>query len=45
MILGIRLSVYPWGRPLVYADLEPIAVVPMESSHEADRWMSAWRPR
>lgn len=30
VILGIRLSVYPWGRPLVYADLEPIAVVPME---------------
>jgi hypothetical protein len=32
VILGIRLSVYPWGRPLVYADLEPIAVVPMESA-------------
>lgn len=32
VILGIRLSDYPWGRPLVYADLEPIAVVPMESA-------------
>lgn len=32
VILGIRLSVYPWGRPLVYEDLEPIAVVPMESA-------------
>ncbi len=32
VILGIRLSVYPWGRALVYADLEPIAVVPMESA-------------
>jgi len=32
VILGTRLSVYPWGRPLVYADLEPIAVVPMESA-------------
>jgi hypothetical protein len=32
VILGIRLSVYPWGRPLGYADLDPIAVVPMEIS-------------
>ena len=32
VILGIRLSVYPWGRPLGYADLDPIALVPMENS-------------
>ena len=32
VILGIRLSDYPWGRPLVYADMELIAVVPMESA-------------
>jgi hypothetical protein len=32
VILGIQLSVYPWGRPLTYGDLEPIAVVPMQKA-------------
>ena len=32
VILGIRLSELPEGRPLVHRDLEPIALVPMKSS-------------
>jgi hypothetical protein len=32
VILGIRLSDFPEGRPLVHQDLEPIALVPMEIS-------------
>ena len=32
VILGIRLSELPEGRPLCHRDLEPIALVPMISS-------------
>jgi len=32
VILGIRLSEFPEGRPLCHQDLEPIALVPMKSS-------------
>ena len=32
VILGIRLSDLPEGRPLVHQDMEPIALVPMKSS-------------
>jgi hypothetical protein len=32
VILGIRLSEFPQGRPLVHQDMEPIALVPMKNS-------------
>lgn len=32
VILGIRLSILPAGRPLRHEDMEPIALVPMTSS-------------
>jgi hypothetical protein len=32
VILGIRLSEFPEGRPLVHQDMEPIALVPMTIS-------------
>ena len=32
VILGIRLSEFPEGRPLCHQDMEPIALVPMTSS-------------
>jgi len=32
VILGIRLSEFPEGRPLVHQDMEPIALVPMRIS-------------
>ena len=32
VILGIRLSEFPEGRPLVHQDMEPIALVPMTNS-------------
>jgi hypothetical protein len=32
VILGIRLSEFPKGRPLCHQDMEPIALVPMTSS-------------
>jgi hypothetical protein len=32
VILGIRLSEFPTGRPLCHQDMEPIALVPMTSS-------------
>ena len=32
VILGIRLSEFPMGRPLCHQDMEPIALMPMTSS-------------
>lgn len=32
VILGARLGSFPWGRPLAHADMQPIALVPMENS-------------
>ena len=32
VILGIRLSDFPEGRPLVHQEMEPIALVPMKNS-------------
>jgi hypothetical protein len=33
VILGIRLSTLPLGRPLIHQDMEPIALVPMTHSN------------
>lgn len=38
VILGTRLSTYPWGRALAYADMEPIALVPMQSATKESVW-------
>ena len=47
VILGIRLSDLPEGRPLCHQDMEPIALVPMTSSTKqtvaARAWRTPWR--
>ena len=37
VILGIRLSEFPAGRPLCHQDMEPIALIPMIERDQADR--------
>ena len=37
VILGIRLSEFAPGRPLCHQDMEPIALIPMTGSAQADR--------